>query len=1288
MSLSLINITNANAEAPAENILYFYEDFQSASGSLVRSLEFAPNNNEIKTGQDSDGNKYASIFMNSTEESKKDGAIIKRFGSHRPHGKIVIEAKIKVSDFTLCTRMIAIRSPYGGSGEIYPVKIDSAGKVFARGKSSSCFTMKENVFYKFSIAMDLDSGIYTLYIDNAPVAENLNFKTDLTYDFSSISLLLFNVRNASAGCKSQYSIDDIKVYGADSVLSESEFSSRQWTLSVDPETNVSPEMVKLSLKDSLVFYPDAKNALCYGELIEANGAVFTKDNLTCISADFVNEICNKIVSDDEYVSAKDLAHALGMNIFSDKTGLVILSPSELGINWRDNLSYLSAVCGEMVYERPGGAEVLDKMKNLYPQKKHPRIFVEGSFDKLKEEINTEPLKAKWYSDIKLEADKWLVKKVSTYGVTDGVRMSDQALQLLDVVTTCGFVYKIEGGEKYLNRCIAEIEAIVSFPDWNPNHFLDVGRFMQAVSLCYDWLYDDLAPKLKSQMRISLRDKALKEVMKDYLFLPRDRGYHWSEAPTGDNWNTVINSGALMAALAIGDEEGYEALCSDVISNGLVSLENAFDMLAPDGSWYEGVAYWTQTSRTMIWAMKALITASGSDYGLFNVPGLKYSGYYLYEQSGSTGIFNFNYAAYRGYVSPWLVYFADRLGDESLKKICIDHMEKYGEKGSAEAIFLCGKSPDENTKINLPLDSYYRGAETVSMRNSWNDEDMIFVGFHSGDNDALNGQLDAGTFVIDAYGDRFIHDLGVENYNLAGNFEKYRNRAEGNNCYIINPSTNFYDQTLQAFCYMKRYESNDISALAVTDLTDAYSDKVTSAVRGIKMTNNRKSIVLQDEIRCINPSEIYWGVHTPADVTLSDDGKTAMLSIDGNMMEARILSKDGTFSLLEAKPLPQCYQLDGQTENKGITKLTVHFENIETVDLTVCFTPLGRKGGEVKAYPEVKAIDDWTLDGIGASIEFSHAAPSHEGKSSEFNFDGLTPSANGTYYNSTDYHYPARTAYSSDSVSFADCFLSNEADGSGQRLTLKSNKDAHFGVGIRSLSPDGGYSGEYNFECSFSFDDFLTNRHIGVYDCWHSSSKPTFMQVTRDGYFYIMGKAVEASKIAAIGKQYDLKATVNTGTGEVVATLFEDGKEFVTVKNTWDVIKGHTLNSLYFYQDNYRPGTTDGSIPVSVSHFDNLRLCEITESNLPPEPAYEVKEGKVIANVTYFSNDSKSYDAVLWIALYDGNTLEDTKISKIKVTSEKQNAEISIDVPKACDGYKIKAGIWHENMLPAKLNSLN
>lgn len=75
------------------------------------------------------------------------------------------------------------------------------------------------------------------------------------------------------------------------------------------------------------------------------------------------------------------------------------------------------------------------------------------------------------------------------------------------------------------------------------------------------------------------------------------------------------------------------------------------------------------------------------------------------------------------------------------------------------------------------------AGIVTMRSSWNPESS-FVGIHAGDNQASHGDLDIGTFVIDALGERWAIDLGMDNYNLPGYFDKksnrwnyYRKRAE-------------------------------------------------------------------------------------------------------------------------------------------------------------------------------------------------------------------------------------------------------------------------------------------------------------------------------------------------------------------------------------------------------------------------------------------------------------------------------------------------------------------------------
>lgn len=63
---------------------------------------------------------------------------------------------------------------------------------------------------------------------------------------------------------------------------------------------------------------------------------------------------------------------------------------------------------------------------------------------------------------------------------------------------------------------------------------------------------------------------------------------------------------------------------------------------------------------------------------------------------------------------------------------------------------------------LPLDRYFRGVETASMRSSW-EPDAIMVGIQAGDSQNLGGHrhLDLGSFILDALGERWIIDSGKE-----------------------------------------------------------------------------------------------------------------------------------------------------------------------------------------------------------------------------------------------------------------------------------------------------------------------------------------------------------------------------------------------------------------------------------------------------------------------------------------------------------------------------------------------
>ncbi len=1000
-----------------EDVIYFCENFDSASGSTVSSMEFTPGKNEISVVGEDSGNKAALIQMKCTADSVSDAALIKRFNETKPTGKFVIEFDMKLEDLGGCSPRLALRSPESNGSEIYPIEITS-GRVLGIGGVELIGSIAEGKYYKFALAFDIDKGTYDVYINGLRKKQGIDFKSSLTYKFDELFLILFNTRYASAGCKTKYWVDDIKVYKGKKPLSEDKFNSKSWELAINRDTSVSAEMVKYGTQDKLVLYENAPKALVNGDptpIDSSNNAVvpFIVNGTTLLPARFIVESLGGTIEYDEvkrcatanidgktivitegsktmlvdgeekqlleaarvkdgrfFVPLRALGEAVEKEVFWDKTGLIVLSDEEFKLNWRDDASYLTAIVASMIYERPSGNEILSKMKAKFPNNAHPRIMVDGNtFEELKRQIATNPTKKRWYDEIKKEADSYLDIEPVKFSTT-AKDWTDYGVKLKDMAPCLALVYRIEGDKKYADRVIAEMEQWVAQDKWAHYSMLGLGRAANGFGFAYDWLYDVIPDDLKTQIKEKLKDEFFAEVFKDYYNItPRDRSYSWTLGKYGDNWNTTINSGVIMLALAFGDEVGYEDMCAEALTEAVISLEAAFNQLGPDGAWYEGAGYWTPTVEGMVWAMESLRNACGTDYGLFNAPGMKFAGNYLYEMSASSGIFNFNFANYRGYPCPILLYYADRLGDTSLKKIAIDHYEKFkGETGiymTADALILSGELPPEDMEVSLPLDSYYRGVEAVSMRSSWDPTKELYAGFHSGYNGAQNAQLDIGTFVIESLGERFITDFGPENYTLTPYiFQAYMNRAEGANAYIVNPSEDIMDQVKEAYCYFDRYETNEVSAYAITDMTAAYGNKLKSAKRGMKMTNNRTAVILQDEIVANEPSDIYWGMHTPATVTLSEDKKTAILEIRGNRMEAKIMSEQGEFSLDKPVSLPESFQLAGQTEHPGVTKLAMRFKDATNVNIAICFTPLGYADNVDIKYPKMAKLDDWCLDEVG------------------------------------------------------------------------------------------------------------------------------------------------------------------------------------------------------------------------------------------------------------------------------------------------------------------------------------
>jgi hypothetical protein len=410
----------------------------------------------------------------------------------------------------------------------------------------------------------------------------------------------------------------------------------------------------------------------------------------------------------------------------------------------------------------------------------------------------------------------------------------------------------------------------------------------------------------------------------------------------------------MGALALADVE--PELAGEFLVAALKSLPPAMRHFAPDGAWNEGPGYWNYATAYNVVFLAALETALGTDFGLSQIPGFAEAGMFPIYATGPLGR-TFNYAdggegTIRAPQMFWLARTFDRPAYAAYQR----------RVASADPLDLLWLPPAEGVRVALPLDRYFREAEVVTFRSAWEDPDALFVGFKAGDNQANHSNLDLGSFVLDALGVRWVVDLGADNYNLPGYFggqrwTYYRMRAEGHNTVLINPGS-APDQDPKAAARITKFASQPAHAFAVADLTPAYPKPARQVKRGIAILD-RRQVLIQDELESEPPAEVWWFMHTPAEIEIATDGRSATLTRDRQRLVARVLAPaDARLTSREAEPLPSSPHPEKQARNDGVRKLAIHLPGTKSARLVVLLTPL--RGGEAPAEPppRLSALDSW------------------------------------------------------------------------------------------------------------------------------------------------------------------------------------------------------------------------------------------------------------------------------------------------------------------------------------------
>ena len=444
----------------------------------------------------------------------------------------------------------------------------------------------------------------------------------------------------------------------------------------------------------------------------------------------------------------------------------------------------------------------------------------------------------------------------------------------------------------------------------------------------------------------------------------------------NNWNAVCNGGMTAMALAFAnvdhpeyDFAGYSAYLLDCINFSVpAGLEPSY---APDGGYPEGPGYWSYGTTYSTVIFSCMLSATGTTNGMFNNPGFGESYYFICNMcSTALGSWNYHDAGIGKADTGIFSFYVKQSGDANLGAYRYNNVTNDTYSISFwDMIFY---DPELiNDSIEMTLDNCYWGIQTITFRSAWND-DAMFAGLHGGDNDASHGQHDIGNFILEYAGTRFFIDLGSDEYNLIGEYGYtyknggvtyfsmpyrhwyYRMRAEGHNTLVINPTyvdttnTNTskqgrnYAQPHDAVSEVLAFESGKTSAYAVVDMGVAYTD-ANSGKRGMLITNNRSTVIIQDEIKLTGKSKVLWMGHMAKDAKyqLSADKKIATITVDGLSLVCTIVVPEGAdynpqFSVMDATYLKETglQTQAGEYDRSGYMKLVITTDGVADFQMAV------------------------------------------------------------------------------------------------------------------------------------------------------------------------------------------------------------------------------------------------------------------------------------------------------------------------------------------------------------------
>lgn len=363
---------------------------------------------------------------------------------------------------------------------------------------------------------------------------------------------------------------------------------------------------------------------------------------------------------------------------------------------------------------------------------------------------------------KLSHDPWARHLTRVRQLSDTGRLPDAAL-----------IYRLTGETPYLEIARRQIDQLLTSTAWPkrcPEDGFVWNDMLYSLAIGHDWLYDELEPAYRTQVRDFLHEQARK------LFVAMAQHSLYPAGLYTHNYMPYLCTNLLAAAGTLfGEVEGIGSWLRYVMEKTRVFLA----ALGPDGASQEGLSYGGCYIGDCVRLLDLVRSLLGWDFFAGNAFLAQAPNFFLYSMLGHQDI------------QPRNVYlsFADSVRynwhgpDATLRKLAVEYhnpiarwaadiQESTGaSKEGPLFLNLAWEDPSQKAQAPaaLPTLHHFADKDQVFMRSDWNGHEAVF-GFHCGPHAGHHALRDypqciggghmapnAGSFLLFAHGDWLISD---------------------------------------------------------------------------------------------------------------------------------------------------------------------------------------------------------------------------------------------------------------------------------------------------------------------------------------------------------------------------------------------------------------------------------------------------------------------------------------------------------------------------------------------------